>query len=214
MTLPRRIKRALAGLAVVGVSAAVAVGSVAAADQTVNIVGLTFEPAEITVAVGDTVTWEVTESIGAPHSVTSGAPGGPDIGAEFDSGDDGLVNNGETFEHTFETAGTFAYYCTVHGASMSGQVVVEEAGASEAPVVSEPPGESESPATSEAPVVSEQPGESESPGASGAPEESEPPHELRDPIPPERKLTAAGLLAATLVILFGAAAVWRRMNPA
>jgi plastocyanin len=202
MTLPTRIKRALAALAVVGAGAAVAVGSVAAADQTVNIAGLEFEPAEITVAVGDTITWEVTEAIGSPHSVTSGTPGDADAGEEFDSGPAGLADVGETFEHTFESAGTFDYYCTVHGASMSGQVVVAEAGASE------PPAESEPPAKSEPPTASEAPGESE------APEASEPPHELREPISSERKLLAAGVLGATLVILFGAAAVWRRMNPA
>ena len=207
MTLPRRIKRALAALAAVGATAVIAVGSVVAADQTVDIVGLEFQPAEITVAVGEQVTWEVTESIGSPHSVTSGGPDDPDQGSLFDSGDEGLADVGETFEFTFVTAGTFPYYCTVHGASMSGTVTVEEAGASEPPVASEAPA-SESPEGSEGPGTSQEPGESE------GPEASEPPHELRDPIPPERKLLAAGVLAATLVILFGAAAVWRRMNPA
>jgi plastocyanin len=187
---------------------AFAVTPVIAADHTVNIVGLVFEPPEITVAVGDTITWEVTESIGAPHSVTSGTPGDADAGEEFDSGPAGLANVGETFEHTFESAGTFDYYCTVHGEAMSGQVVVQDAGASEPPVASEPP------AASEAPGVSQPPGASEAPGESEAPGTSEPPHEPRDPIPPESKLLAAGVLAATLVILFGAAAVWRRMNPA
>ena len=33
-------------------------------------------------------------------------------------------------------------------------------------------------------------------------------------IPIERRLIGAGILVATLVILFGAAIVWRRMNPA
>ena len=31
---------------------------------------------------------------------------------------------------------------------------------------------------------------------------------------PDRKLIAAGILALTLIVLFGAAMVWRRMNPA
>jgi plastocyanin len=192
---------------------AFAVAPAFAADHTVNIVGLTFEPAEITVAVGDTVTWEVTESIGAPHSVTSGTPDDPDKGSVFDSGAEGLIEVGETFEFTFDSAGTYAYYCTVHGASMSGQVVVGEAGASEPPVASEPPA-SEPPAGSEPPAASEPPGASGGPGASGAPGPSEPPHELKDPIPTESKLLAAGVLGAVIVILFGAAAVWRRMNPA
>jgi plastocyanin len=33
-------------------------------------------------------------------------------------------------------------------------------------------------------------------------------------IPMERRLIGAGILIATLVVLFGAAIVWRRMNPA
>jgi hypothetical protein len=35
-----------------------------------------------------------------------------------------------------------------------------------------------------------------------------------EPIPPERKLLGAAVLAVTLSLLFGAAALWRRMNPA
>lgn len=34
------------------------------------------------------------------------------------------------------------------------------------------------------------------------------------PVPPERKLIGAGILAVTLILLFGAARMWRRMNPA
>jgi LPXTG-motif cell wall-anchored protein len=32
---------------------------------------------------------------------------------------------GDTFSHTFSTAGTVTYFCKVHGQSMSGTVVVE-----------------------------------------------------------------------------------------
>jgi plastocyanin len=207
MTFFTRARRLALGAGTALVLAFV-VGPAIAADHDVDIVGLTFEPAQITIAVGDTVIWTVTESIGAPHSVTSGTPDDPDRGSEFDSGADGLENDGETFEWTFDTAGTFPYYCTVHGASMSGQVVVGEAEASpaESPEASAP---AESPEASE-PSAEATPGES--PGAS--PPAAEPPHEPGVPITPERKLLAAGILAATLVILFGAAAVWRRMNPA
>jgi plastocyanin len=38
--------------------------------------------------------------------------------------------------------------------------------------------------------------------------------EAGEGIPPERRLIAAGILAVTLVVLFGAAWLWRRMNPA
>jgi len=35
-----------------------------------------------------------------------------------------------------------------------------------------------------------------------------------EPVPPERRLLGAAILAVTLAVLFGAAALWRRMNPA
>jgi hypothetical protein len=64
------------------------------------------------------------------------------------------------------------------------------------------------------------PGEpAESPAASPAepgesPGTEEPEHVPGPPIPPERKVLAAGILGVAIVILFGAAAIWRRMNPA
>ena len=42
-------------------------------------------------------------------------------GDGFDSGS--LAQNA-TFSHTFNTAGTFPYYCRVHGAMMQGTIVV------------------------------------------------------------------------------------------
>jgi 6-phosphogluconolactonase len=80
--------------------------------------GLKFKPASITVAPGDTVQW-VWAADG--HSSTSGTPGNPD--GLWDSG---VQNTGFTFSYTFNTAGTFNYYCTPHGSccGMVGSVVV------------------------------------------------------------------------------------------
>ena len=75
--------------------------------------GIQFDPAEVTVAVGDTVTWTNNDSVG--HDVT---------GDDFESGEAGGLGNGDTFEHTFEEAGTFEYVCTVHP-GMEGTVKVE-----------------------------------------------------------------------------------------
>lgn len=48
-----------------------------------------------------------------PHTVTSGTTdgrsGNPD--GDFDSGN---MDTGDTFEFTFDTEGTFPYYCTPH----------------------------------------------------------------------------------------------------
>ncbi len=75
--------------------------------------GIAFEPAEVTVSVGDTVTWTNNDSVG--HDVTADS---------FSSGEPGGMAPGDTFEHTFEEAGTFDYVCTVHP-GMEGTVVVE-----------------------------------------------------------------------------------------
>jgi plastocyanin len=79
----------------------------------VSMQDIAFDPAEVTVAVGDTVTWTNNDSVG--HDVT---------GDSFSSGDAGGMAGGDTFEHTFEEAGTFDYVCTVHP-GMEGSVVVE-----------------------------------------------------------------------------------------
>jgi plastocyanin len=79
----------------------------------VSMEGIAFNPAEVTVAVGDTVTWTNNDSVG--HDVTADG---------FSSGDPGGMSNGDTFEQTFDEAGTFDYVCTVHP-GMEGTVVVE-----------------------------------------------------------------------------------------
>lgn len=77
-------------------------------------------PYEVTVAVGATITWSNDDT--AAHTVTSGSPQAGATGA-FDSG---LFMAEATFDHTFDTAGTYDYYCEPHrGAGMVGKVIVE-----------------------------------------------------------------------------------------
>jgi len=73
-------------------------------------------PAEVTVSVGDTVTWSNDDT--AAHTVTSGTPGAPD--GTFDSS---LFMAGATFDVTFDTAGEYDYFCMVHP-WMTGKVQV------------------------------------------------------------------------------------------
>ena len=74
-------------------------------------------PADVTINVGETVTWSNDDT--AAHTVTSGMPAdGPD--GNFDSS---LFMAGDTFSHTFEEAGEFDYYCMVHP-WMTGSVTV------------------------------------------------------------------------------------------
>jgi plastocyanin len=75
----------------------------------------------VNVKVGQKVIWTNKDSV--QHTITSGAPGSPDSGKEFDSGLTKLINPGATFEHTFTKAGTFTYYCQLHP-TMTGKVIV------------------------------------------------------------------------------------------
>ncbi len=84
-----------------------------ATEHTVNINGLAFEPADLQIEVGDTVTWV---NDGGFHNVRSG---------------DGSFGSGPpsadlwTYSHTFRQGGTFPYDCEVHvGQGMTGTVTV------------------------------------------------------------------------------------------
>ena len=72
-----------------------------------------------TIHVGDTVRWVW---VGGSHSTTSGScSGGCRADGLWDSG----TGSGMTFERKFTQAGTFAYHCIPHGASMTGTIVVQ-----------------------------------------------------------------------------------------
>jgi len=82
---------------------------------------LVFDPASVTIHPGDQVKW--TWDSGG-HSTTSGSPGMPN--GIWNSG---IHNGGATFTRTFNSAGTFPYYCTPHGGccGMVGTVTVVNA---------------------------------------------------------------------------------------
>lgn len=79
-----------------------------------------FSPEELTINVGDTVTWT---NAGGFHNVISddvdenGAP-------IFTSG--GATGTDWTYEFTFDTAGTYSYVCTPHAPGMAGTITVQE----------------------------------------------------------------------------------------
>ena len=88
--------------------------------------------------LGETVTWVWNGS--TMHGVTSGTCQGGGGGGGYVvkgygdpdcTGDgrfaSGFHNGSFEFSHTFTEAGTFAYYCPVHGAAMKGRVVVSAA---------------------------------------------------------------------------------------
>ena len=83
----------------------------------VGMKDIQFDPDSVTVKVGGTVKWTNNESV--PHDVTKEDGPGP----EFASGK-GNMKEGDTFEQTFEAAGTVNYVCTVHP-NMKGTVKVQ-----------------------------------------------------------------------------------------
>src|SRR6266403_553548 len=88
---------------------------------------LVFDPASVTIHPGDQVKW--TWDSGG-HSTTSGSPGLPN--GIWDSG---IHNAGATFTRTFNSTGTFPYYCTPHGGccNMVGTVTVVNASPTPSP---------------------------------------------------------------------------------
>jgi len=91
-----------------------------------------FDPIGLFVESGNTVTFEIDSG---SHSATAYKKGNgrasvtriPDGAEAFDSGI--LGEQGATFEHTFETAGTYDYFCSPHKSlSMIGRIVVGESG--------------------------------------------------------------------------------------
>jgi len=85
---------------------------VAAVDGNQVVVdNFSFTPATAAVPVGTTVTWTNHDDI--PHNVVS-----PE--QKFKSP---VLDTDEVFSHTFDVAGTYKYYCSIHP-RMTGQVVV------------------------------------------------------------------------------------------
>lgn len=95
--------------------------SEAAMAMTVEIIEFAYSPKQITVKVGDTVSWVNRDAF--LHTVTSGAVDGPENIAD-DKFDEDLDEAGSEASVTFDEAGTFTYFCKQHNA-MDGVVIVE-----------------------------------------------------------------------------------------
>lgn len=84
----------------------------------VSMQNFAFTPKNVTINAGDTVKWTNNES--ALHTTTSGTNCTPN--GIWDSGQ---MGNGTSFQETFDTPGTYPYYCTFHCFSgMVGTVTV------------------------------------------------------------------------------------------
>jgi len=119
---------ALAGpLAVGAESPSPTVGPLPSGTTEIQIVGTSFQPANVTIQAGGTVTWVVTQAIAASHSVTSGSYRDSNPGSLFDSGIV-LHDDGNSYSHTFTQPGTYPYFCAVHPDTMSGVITVVASG--------------------------------------------------------------------------------------
>ncbi|MFF7986272.1 plastocyanin/azurin family copper-binding protein [Streptomyces sp. NPDC007901] len=108
----------LAALLTTGVVAFLDPPAAQAAGHQAVMSGYAFSPRSLTITAGDTVTW--TNEDQAPHDVKTTS--GPE------SIHSPLLNKGGTWSHTFTTAGTYSYVCTVHP-GMAAQLVVQPAAA-------------------------------------------------------------------------------------
>ena len=96
----------LAGLLVVTFAA-----QAQAKTNTVSMKSMAFQPKELTISAGDTVTWVNDDPM--LHDVDMGA-----LGASPD------MRKGETYSMTFDKPGTYDYDCDLHP-GMTGKIIVK-----------------------------------------------------------------------------------------
>jgi plastocyanin len=86
-------------------------GAARAEDSIVMVDNFTFQPAQLTVKVGTTVTWKNHDDI--PHTIVSAG--------KFRSK---TMDTDDSFSFTFTTAGDYKYFCSLHP-HMTGMIKVE-----------------------------------------------------------------------------------------
>jgi plastocyanin len=84
------------------------------ASNTVAMENFAFQPVNVQVKVGATITW--TNKDTAPHTVTF---------RDSSLTSSGILRQGDTYSYTFTRVGTFTYYCDLHQ-YMTAQVTVTE----------------------------------------------------------------------------------------
>ena len=77
----------------------------------ISIANGAFNPSTLTISIGETATWTLTNGT---HTVVS----------DDGSWQSGSLSTGGTFTHQFDTAGQFGYKCGIHS-SMTGTIIVQ-----------------------------------------------------------------------------------------
>jgi plastocyanin len=111
----------LAALVVAGMPAS-------AADSSIAANGTSWNPGQVSIVPGDTVTW--SNPAGGTHNVCVAQPGSdPSVVCdEFRNGDPAASWASYANAHTFATAGEYKFICQFHGSFMSGKVIVGGSG--------------------------------------------------------------------------------------
>jgi plastocyanin len=109
----RSISRRSLGVFAIAATLPLLLGSTRARaeDTKISIDNFTFQPAELTVKVGATVTWTNHDDI--PHTVVSAG--------KFRSK---TLDTDDSFSFTFTAAGDYKYFCSLHP-HMTGMIKVE-----------------------------------------------------------------------------------------
>lgn len=117
--LSRRSSRLLPAVLLAALAAGAPAAHAAVTHDVTVGPGNSFNPANVTIQAGDSVRWT---SAGGTHNVE----------ADDGSFTSGAPSSGWVFTHTFASAGSFRYFCSLHGgpggAGMSGMVTVQAAG--------------------------------------------------------------------------------------
>ncbi len=94
-------------------------GASAGGGAKVGMENIQFNPKDITVKAGETITFTNDESV--PHDVhKESGPGG-----DFSSGPDGGMQQGDTFKLKLDKPGKYEYVCHVHAPGMAGTITVK-----------------------------------------------------------------------------------------
>lgn len=122
------IPKTTAGSSAAGPTCADANDTPVALNGTIDLPsGNCFVPKVVTVKVGTKVEWKDVDA-NAPHTVTA-ADGSFDSSPDCPADTSKCLTSGGTYDFTFTKAGTFAYYCKLHGTAagqgMAGKITVQ-----------------------------------------------------------------------------------------
>ncbi|MFO0753950.1 MAG: S-layer homology domain-containing protein [Thermodesulfovibrionales bacterium] len=113
------MRRLMKSAVFAAVGVALAYVPVHGATVDISMSNFSFSPPSVTINVGDTVRW--TNSQGT-HTTTSGT--GCTADGQWNSG---LLSQGQTYSVTFNSVGTYSYYCIPHcSAGMTGTITVSQ----------------------------------------------------------------------------------------